>query len=401
MSQPRIAVVGAGPGGLMCARVLQRHGIEVVVHEADAAVDARDAGGTLDLHADSGQIAMEDAGLAEAFHAVARPEGQAKARLDQHGTILSSFVPEDGDTAAPEIDRGALRALLAAHLAPDTVRWGHRLTAATPLAGGRHRLDFTDGTYEEADLVIGADGAWSRVRPLVSDAAPHYSGVSFLDARYEDVDRRHPGIARLVGDGHAFATDGQGRAVIGQRNADGVVRAYLALRTDLDWHARAGVDLHDTAAVRCFLLAEFADWAPELRAFLTDNDGDYVNRPLHALPAPLTWPHTPGVTLLGDAAHLMAPFGGFGANLALLDAAELAHALAEGPTLDAAVTRYEKAMWARTGELAVQANQALARFFAVDGRSDQGAPDHGAEHRRYRRAAAEYRAQAGQAGGRG
>lgn len=66
----RTAVVGAGSGGLLCAGVLQRHGVDVLVYDADASVDARDPGGKLGLHADSGQIALEDAGLMGAFYAL-------------------------------------------------------------------------------------------------------------------------------------------------------------------------------------------------------------------------------------------------------------------------------------------------------------------------------------------
>jgi 2-polyprenyl-6-methoxyphenol hydroxylase-like FAD-dependent oxidoreductase len=162
------------------------------------------------------------------------------------------------------------------------------------------------------------------------------------------------------------------------------------MRIDLDWHADAGIDLNDTEAVRRFLLAEFGGWAEQLLPLLTDSDS-YVNRPLHVLPAPLTWEHTPGVTLLGDAAHLMSPFGGYGTNLAMLDGAELARAIAEEPTLDAAITRYETVMLPRSGALAVGANQALERFFATGANM----PDTKAEHQRYKQSAAAYRRQHG------
>ncbi|MBF6332244.1 FAD-dependent oxidoreductase [Nocardia transvalensis] len=387
MTTPRIAIIGGGPAGLMCARVLQGHAIESTVYDADTAVDSRDPGGTLDLHADAGQIALEDAGLMDAFRALARVEGQAKSRRDQHGTVLAEFVPAAGDETAPEIDRGQLRTMLYEHLRPGTVRWGHKLRQAIPLGGGVHRLEFANGVSAEADLVIGADGAWSPIRRLLTDAVPQYLGVCFLDARFDDVDTRHPEIAAIVGDGHMFSTDGDGRAVIVQRNSNGVVRGYVAFRAELDWDVTAGVDVTDREAVRSYLLREFSGWSPIMRPLITDNDSDYLPRSFWALPAPLTWDHVPGVTLLGDAAHLMAPFGGHGTNLALLDGAELAHAINKENSLDDAISRYETAMLPRSGELAVSSNTALTRFFATT----PPPPDHAQEHKNYLARAAEYR----------
>ncbi len=389
---PRIAIVGGGPAGLMCARVLQGHGFQPAVYDTDTAVDSRDPGGTLDLHADAGQIALEDAGLMDAFLALARMEGQAKSRRDRHGTVLAEFTPAEGDDAAPEIDRVQLRTMLYEHLAHGTVHWGHKLVRATPLGSGTHRLDFANGASTEADLVIGADGAWSPVRRLLTDAVPQYLGVHFLDARYDDVDTRHPEVAAIVGEGHMFSSDGDGRAVIVQRNSNGVVRGYLAFRAELDWHVTAGVDLTDREAVRSHLLREFSAWSAVMRPLITDNDGDYVQRSFWALPAPLTWDHLPGVTLIGDAAHLMAPFGGHGTNLALLDGAELAHAIKKESSLDDAVARYEAAMFPRSGELAVSSNTALTRFFATTSPdAPHLPPDHAREHENYQTRAAEYR----------
>ncbi|MFC0438715.1 NAD(P)/FAD-dependent oxidoreductase [Kutzneria buriramensis] len=360
-----IAVIGAGPAGLTCALALQKHGIDVTVYDADASLDARDEGGTLDLHADSGQIALEDVGLLAEFTELARPESQANRRLDHHGTVLKEFVPTGDDNAAPEIDRGQLRALLASHVR--SVRWGHKLVS---VAAGC--LEFANGTSVSADLVVGADGAWSRVRTVVSDATPVYSGVTHVEVRFDDVDRRHPEIAELVGPGHMFANNGAGRAIILQRNSNGHIRGYIGLRVGLG----EPIDLRTA----------FDDWAEPFQRVIREGSA-FINRPLHVLPAPLTWPHTPGVTLLGDAAHLMSPFGGNGANLAMLDGAELGRAIAEERDLDVAIRRYEKDMLPRSGELAVAANQALDRFYSTGSHI----PDHQLEHDRYRAAAAEYR----------
>ncbi|WP_214415864.1 FAD-dependent oxidoreductase [Sphaerisporangium fuscum] len=386
---PRIAVIGAGPGGLTCARVLQRHGVDVTVHDRDASLDVRDQGGALDMHADNGQIALREAGLLDEFFALSRPEGQAHRSLTPHGDVLVDYRPDDGEDGAPEIDRGQLRSLLAGSLKPGTIRWGHTLTTATSNGDGTHLLTFGNGTSAVVDLVIGADGARSRVRPLVSDATPVYTGVTFVEAHFDDVDTAHPVVAELVGDGMVFAT-GDNKGLIGQRNSGHHVRVYIGMRVEADWYRAADVDLEDMAAVRAALLERFAGWNERLLHMITDNDGPYINRPLYVLPPKHTWPHTPGVTLLGDAAHLMSPFGGLGANLAMLDGAELALAIARHDTLDEAVLAYEQVMMPRSAEATASGTEGLDRAFSPGDRNPADAPDFAEEKERYRLAAAEY-----------
>ncbi|MBV6702073.1 FAD-dependent monooxygenase [Kitasatospora aureofaciens] len=362
-SLPRIAVIGAGPGGLTCARILQRHGIAVTVHDLDASGDARSQGGTLDMQADSGQRALRAAGLLDRFHALARPEGQQVRLLDRDATVLFDAAPGIEEGYKPEIDRGQLRGLLLDSLAPGTVRWGHRLTAATPLGDGTHRLDFADGTSTVVDLVIGADGAWSRVRRLLSDAAPRYTGVTFVETGLDDADTRHPDLAALVGNGSMMAL-ADSKGLLAQRNSDHRIRVYAGLRIDLAWCE--SLDLDDPEAVREALRRHFTGWSPTLLRLITESDGDFVGRPLFALPVPHTWTSTPGVTLLGDAAHLMSPFSGMGANLAMLDAAELAERIATEASLDAAVRAYEAVMLPRAAEAAEGAAEGLDSAFSPD-----------------------------------
>jgi 2-polyprenyl-6-methoxyphenol hydroxylase-like FAD-dependent oxidoreductase len=360
----RIAVIGAGPAGLTLARVLQRHGIKATVYDRDHGPDDRPQGGTLDLHADTGQEALRAAGLLDEFLARSRPEGQDNRLLDHTGAVLFEEITPEGETFHPEIDRGDLRALLLESLAPDTVAWGSRLHTATAADDG-YRLEFADGWVEACDLVVGADGAWSAVRPLVSTDVPEYSGVTFVEIVIRNVDEAHPDLAALVGRGSMSAL-WRSRGLMAQRNSRGVVRVYVAFRRPLNWLRDQGVDEADPGAMRAALLDLFADWSPRLRALLLACDDSFVVRPILALPVPHRWVHRTGVTLLGDAAHLMSPFGGQGANLAMLDAADLGLALAESDDLDNAVRRYEDAMFPRAERAAGFAASGIARSIAPD-----------------------------------
>lgn len=365
----RIGIIGAGPGGLTCARILQRHGIAVTVYDRDPDADSRNQGGSLDLHDDDGQLALREAGLLEEFFALARFEGQEMRHLDPAGNLLSHHVPDEDESAKPEIDRGQLRDLLLRSLTEGTVQWGRALESVSGPADGPRTLRFTDGTTVETDLVIGADGAYSRVRPAVSPATPHYTGVSFLEAHFDDMENAHPELCELVGRGSAHAADGK-RGLFAQRNSGGHMRVYIMQRVPMDWIAAQGLHPEDTEGIRAYLRAEYAAWSPETLRLLTENDGPYVDRPLLALPVPHTWEHTPGVTLLGDAAHLMPPLG-VGVNLAMLDASELALALVNSATVDDAVRAYEKTMLPRSAEIAGMLDGGAESMLAVPDPDDE------------------------------
>ncbi|MET7921566.1 NAD(P)/FAD-dependent oxidoreductase [Streptomyces avermitilis] len=346
----RISIIGAGPGGLTCARILQQHGIPVTVYDRDPEANSRNQGGSLDLHEEDGQLALREAGLLEEFFALARLEGQEMRQMDPAGRVLDHHLPDEGETVSPEIDRRQLRDLLLRSLVAGTVQWGRTLASVSGPADGPRMLMFTDGTAVEADLVIGADGASSRVRTAVSPATPRYTGVSFLEAWFDDMEHAHPELSQLVGKGSAHIADGE-RGLFAQRNSGGHMRVYIMQRVPVDWIAANGLRPEDTEGIRGHLLGEYAAWSPQILRMITDNDGAYVDRPLFALPVPHTWEHSPSVALLGDAAHLMPPLG-VGVNLAMLDASELALALVHSATIDDAVRSYEKSMLPRSAEMA-------------------------------------------------
>ncbi|MBU8897761.1 FAD-dependent monooxygenase [Corallococcus sp. M34] len=354
-----ITIIGAGLGGLTLARVLHVHGIASTVYEAEASADARPQGGMLDIHENNGQLALKAAGLFDAFRQLIHPGGEATRVLDPRGTVLLD-QPDDGNGLRPEVHRGALRRLLLDALPEGTVQWGHQLTAVRPLGGGRHELAFANGATVPASLVVGADGAWSRIRPRLSAAKPEYVGTSFVETYLLDADERHPASAKLVGGGALYAL-APGKGIVAHREPHGVLHTYVALTRPMEWIA--GLDFADLKTARVRVAAEFDGWAPELLALITDGEAAPVLRKIHALPPGHRWEHVPGVTLLGDAAHLNPP-DGEGANLAMYDGAELGRILAahRGDS-EAALLEYEDAMFIRSADAAMEAARIHALCF--------------------------------------
>ena len=348
-----IAIVGAGVGGLMLARVLHVNGIGSTIYEAEASPEARTQGGQLDVHEYNGQLALDAAGLTEQFRAIIHQGGEASRVLDQNANVLLD-EPDEGTGGRPEVMRGDLRQILLDSLPAETIRWGHRITSVKSLGDGQHELTFTGGSSVTTGLLVGADGAWSKVRPLVSDARPQYTGMSFIETYLYDAEQNHARTADAVGQGSYLAVV-PGKGIVGHRERGGVLHAYVALTKPQEWVD--DLDLSDTAAVTEEVAAEFAGWAPELTALITDSDTAPVLRPVNILPIGHRWDRVPGVTILGDSAHLMSPFAGEGANLAMFDGSELAKAIAAHPRdSEAALTDYEQALFPRSAAAAADSN---------------------------------------------
>jgi 2-polyprenyl-6-methoxyphenol hydroxylase-like FAD-dependent oxidoreductase len=350
-----IAIIGGGLGGLTLARVLHVHGIAATVFEAETSPEARTQGGMLDIHEYNGQQALKAAGLFDRFLDIIHPGGEASRALDKHGAVLLD-EPDDGTGHRPEVPRGELRRILLQSLPAGTVQWGRKVTAVDSAGAGRHTVSFADGSAITAGLLVGADGAWSKVRALLSEAQPRYVGTTFIETYLFDSDNRHEACAQAVGGGAMYAL-APGKGIVAHREPGGVLHTYVELNKPKEWID--DLDFSDPAAALARVAREFDGWAPQLTALITDGETAPVLRPIYALPVEHQWDRVRGVTLIGDAAHLMPP-SGEGANLAMFDGAELGKAIAAHPgDIEAALAAYEKEMFPRSAAEARESEKVL------------------------------------------
>ncbi|KAL8745308.1 MAG: hypothetical protein Q9190_002542 [Brigantiaea leucoxantha] len=324
---PSVAIIGAGPAGCTLARLLLLSSIPVTVFEREHSPSSRAQGGTLDLHTHTGQKALKEAGLFSQFLKYARYDGEAIAVLDKRLTAYLKMGGTGGNKTSrgrPEIDRVRLRQILIESLPEGLIRWGCRLSSVDPES---LEMRFEHGVEAGFDLVVGADGAWSKIRPLVSSAQPIFSGLGGLDMVIKDAEKSQPELAKLVNRGSVFAfSDGKGLTV--QQRGDDSYIVYAWSARDENWTESCGYDVNNPSEVKAVLRRDFEDWDEPLRsAVQVADNNEIVARSLYMLPTDHSWESKPGVTLIGDAAHLMTPFAGEGVNLAMEDALKLAHAI--------------------------------------------------------------------------
>ncbi|KAI0407150.1 monooxygenase [Xylaria palmicola] len=389
-----IAIVGGGPCGLTLARLLELAGIDYVVFERDAsAAPNRDhQGGSLDLHPGTGLAALQAAGLMDEFEKFARREADVFTVQDCEGR--SRYTTEN-EGSRPEIDRHQLRDILLASVPASRIRWGKMLkTVENGGAPGTADwvLRFADGSSESGfRLVVGADGAWSKVRPLVMTAKPKYSGRTYVEGRLSRANPRYAAALEMVGPGNSAAI-GAGRVLVVQQMADRTYRIYAGVEEPESLAQPGGVLDFTTADIeksRTALLGFFADWAPHLRAFIEDAEGPWRVWPLHTFDTDVfspeaegkTWVHAPRVTLIGDAAHVALP-NGEGVNQAMLDALKLFECLsaesderqgepfdpeADAAAVDRAIVAYEGEMRIRAREHIEDGLMTNEMMYAADG----------------------------------
>ncbi|WP_239617975.1 FAD-dependent oxidoreductase [Cohnella mopanensis] len=362
----RIAIIGAGPGGLTLALILQRHGIQPVVYEREPHDMSSERGGSLDIHEESGQKALKEAGVYEKFQEIVRYEGEDFRVMDKSGKIyIDEITEQDAKGERPEIDRGVLCDLLLGALDTDCIKYGYKLDRAVSMDNGMTELHFENGSTDTVHLLIGADGAFSRVRPLLSDVKAEYSGLTMVELNVLNAAEDHPDLAEFNRLGKMFAL-GDHKGILGQFNGDGRIKVYASFEAERDWLETCGIPFDQPAEAKRRLLEMFNDWDDTLKNYFRYAEDAVLPRRIYMLPVGFKWKRNAGVTLIGDAAHVMSPFAGEGVNLAMLDALELALSIVQHNNLAQAIEAYEEKMYEYSSEKARESYDNLKLIFSDD-----------------------------------
>jgi len=351
MQRPQTIIVGGGIGGLFAAKALLAHGLEVAVYEQAPELGEVGAGVYI---TPNGVRQMVRVGLGDAVEAWGARVGPASHYFRADGSPIAPVQVTDssGWSANFGMHRADFVDFLAASLPKGIVHTGHRCIGFEQV-GDKARVKFANGATAAADIVVGADGIHSELRPYVfPPSQPVFSGsVAYRGTVPFD---RVPGFPNerwqmWLGQGKHFLVFPLRAGKL--LNYVGFVPADKEMKES--WSAPGDPDM---------LRAEFAGWDPRIEALLLKAEKTF-RWALHDREPMPTW--TKGrLTLLGDAAHPMLPHLGQGANQAIEDGMALATILSRVGNAHApeALIAYERLRRERVADVQRGARQNGMRY---------------------------------------
>jgi 2-polyprenyl-6-methoxyphenol hydroxylase-like FAD-dependent oxidoreductase len=330
-----ILIIGGGFSGMAAAIQLRKQGLAVEVAEIDPGWRSYGAGISL---GGATLRAFKTLGILEQFMA----HGSVADGVDlflPHGQQIA--VLPTPRLAGPEIPGGGaiMRPVLARILADATIASGAKVRLGCTFTALRQHADgvevtFTDGETRNYDLVIGADGLYSRVREAVLPDAPQpqYTGQCVWRAvlpRPAEVERAMMWVGPKIKTG-----------------VNPVSRDQMYLFVTEDRADNVQIDPKQFASMLSELLAPFsAPLMQQCRAAL-DDDSQIVYRPLEQLLVRQPW-HSGRVVLIGDTVHATTPHMASGACIGIEDAIVLAEELGNAASVKQALTQFEARRWER------------------------------------------------------
>lgn len=356
MSGLRVAVVGAGIGGLTAAIALRANGIDATVYEQAHELKALGAGVAI---ATNGSRILTRLGMGSALAEIAGPVTHYQFRTWRAEPVAGEpSTLSFGDPARTWfLHRGEFQKALADALPPDALKLGQSCVGAREYRDGV-QVEFADGTTADADLLVGADGIHSRLQGTVTRATEPVSEGIMAYRGLIPADRLH-GIADL--DASAMWLGPRQSFLAYPVSAGRFLNIVAFVPTNLtvaeSWTAPGDVSE---------LAAAYRGWDPRVSAIIDAMDstfrwGIYDREPLDR------W-SSDRITLLGDSAHAVTPHLGQGANQAIEDAITLATVVrgARPDDVAARLRRYEELRMGRTAQVRRQARAAGRIYRSTD-----------------------------------